>query len=248
MPPSPNTPTSQKQTAPSHISEGRVRRGGWRYHGKAGKQGRCPAGSLQLGPAQVQLPPGERLEGVLVQTHRVASSSRSKRSWTSGDDVVSPNTRPTTSPAGRVALANKCNSKWPAGATAEAAASLPCLSLPLPPPSHRVYRACCTTAADAPYTTHNAVRCGKKPSSACCCCRVGFLVCCSPHTLPRADKLIQPEAMNPSPFLILLLGLLLRRLRTSSDATSAHVTQVKSRVQTYIMVRLNATMAGIYFK
>lgn len=50
-----------------------------RYHGKAGKQCRCPAGSLQLGPAQVELPPGERLQGVLVQTHRVAPcSSRSQ--------------------------------------------------------------------------------------------------------------------------------------------------------------------------
>lgn len=114
--PSLNTPPMYKQTnAIVRWVKGRRRRrrsGGRRYHGKAGKEGRCPTGSLELGPAQVQLPPGERLQGVLVQTHLNAPpSSYSRRSRTSGDDVVSPNTRPTTSLAGRVALTNKRNSK-----------------------------------------------------------------------------------------------------------------------------------------
>lgn len=72
-----------------------------RYHGKAGKQRRCPAGSLQLSPAQVQLPPRERLQGVLVQTHRVAPRSSRSQSQAERAEMTSfsPNTRPTTSPA-----------------------------------------------------------------------------------------------------------------------------------------------------
>lgn len=136
-----------------------------RYHGKAGKQCRCPAGSLQLGPAQVQLPPGERLQGVLVQTHRVkpcSSRSQSQAERAEMTSLVRTHVQQHRRPRGP--LANKPDSKmWPAGATAEAAASLPpCLS----PPSRltrRVCRACCTAAVAAPYTTHNAVRRGKNP-------------------------------------------------------------------------------------
>lgn len=36
------------------------------HHGKAREEGGCPAGGLQLGPAQVELPPGEGLHRVVV--------------------------------------------------------------------------------------------------------------------------------------------------------------------------------------
>lgn len=92
------------------------------YHGKPGKQGRCPAGSLQLSPAQVQLPPGERLQGVLVQTHL---APRLKQSWTSGDDVVSSlllrnATQTHIQHRRRCALAKKTRSTSPADGSAEA--------------------------------------------------------------------------------------------------------------------------------
>lgn len=41
------------------------------HHSEAGQQSRSSAGGFQLGSAQVELSPGQRLQRVLVQTHSV---------------------------------------------------------------------------------------------------------------------------------------------------------------------------------
>lgn len=41
------------------------------HHGEAGEQSRGPAGGFELGAAQIELAPGQRLHGVLVETHHL---------------------------------------------------------------------------------------------------------------------------------------------------------------------------------
>lgn len=69
--------------------EGRRAREARAHHGEAGEQSRGPAGGFELGAAQVELAPGQRLHRVLVEAHhlgvtladpvRVADGGRRRR-------------------------------------------------------------------------------------------------------------------------------------------------------------------------
>lgn len=103
------------------------------YHGEAGEQRGGAAGGFQLGAAQVELPPGQRLHRVLVQAHGLRAAGAEGE----GMEPSERHTAGTAAPSGGRARA-------PAALTPHGAQLLPVPGPRLPP---RPLRACAPPAA-----------------------------------------------------------------------------------------------------
>lgn len=117
----PLAPSSPRHPCGPRRGRGPERPGRWRgqgraaraHHGEAGEQSRGSAGGFELGAAQVELAPGQRLHRVLVEAHhlgvtladpvRVSDGGRWRRPW--GLPVPAPAAAPAAAAEGKLRAA-----------------------------------------------------------------------------------------------------------------------------------------------